>query len=145
MMSQLHGKGDFKEMAHLYKFVSRWLITFSIPISLVFIIYPTKVMLLFGPNYIDSASILVVLTISAFIQTAMGATGPILSMSGYIRLVFWNSLGAFILNIVLNIILIPKFGALGAAWATLISMTSIGLVRAIEVQFILKFSYLVSS
>ena len=52
MMSQLHAKGDFKEMSHLYKLVSRWLITFSIPIMLIFIIYPAKIMLLFGKNYL---------------------------------------------------------------------------------------------
>ena len=38
LMSQLHNEDDFIEMSHLYKLVSRWLITFAIPISLVFII-----------------------------------------------------------------------------------------------------------
>ena len=98
-------------------------------------------MLLFGPNYIDSACVLVLLTTATFIQTAFGAAGPVLSMSGYTRLVLWNSLGAFILNLVLNIILIPKFGIMGAAWATLISMTALGLARIIEVQLILKLSF----
>ena len=141
IMSQLHGKGDFREMSRLYKLVSRWLLTLSIPISLVFILYPVKVMLLFGPDYMDSASILVLLTIATFVQTAFGAAGPVLSMSGYTRLVLWNSLGAFILNLVLNIILIPKFGIMGAAWATLISLTALGLARIIEVQLILKLSF----
>ena len=140
-MSQLHGKGDFREMSRLYKLVSRWLLTFSIPISLVFILYPVKVMLLFGPDYMDSASVLVLLTIATFVQTAFGAAGPVLSMSGYTRLVLWNSLGVFILNLVLNIILIPKFGIMGAAWATLISMTALGLARIIEVHFILGFTF----
>ena len=144
MLSQLHGKDNFGEMSRLYKLVSRWLITFSVPISLVFIIYSKKVMLLFGSDYIDSASVLVLLTFATFIQTALGAAGPILSMSGYTRLVFWNSLGAFLLNLVLNIILIPRFGIMGAAWATLISISAIGIARIIEVQFILKFSFISS-
>lgn len=141
IMSQLHGKGDFREMSHLYKLVSRWLIIFSIPISLLFILYPSKVMLLFGPNYMDSASVLVLLTLGTFVRTALGAAGPILSMSGYTRLVFCNSLGAFILNLVLNIILIPKLGIMGAAWATFVSMVAIGLTQIIEVQFLLKLSF----
>ena len=97
-------------------------------------------MLLFGPKYLDSACVLVLLTIATFIQTTLGAAGPVLSMSGYTRLVLWNSLGAFILNLVLNIILIPKFGIMGAAWATFISLTVLGLVRVIEVRFILNLS-----
>ena len=32
IMSQLHGQGNILEMSNLYKLVSRWLITFSIPI-----------------------------------------------------------------------------------------------------------------
>ena len=141
MISQLHGNGDFREMSRLYKLVSRWLLTFSIPVSLIFIFYPAKVMLLFGPDYMESASVLVILTIATFLQTILGAAGPILSMSGYTRLVFWNSLGAFILNLVLNIIFIPKFGIIGAAWSTLISLTALGLARIIEVQLLLKLSF----
>ena len=132
-------------MSDLYKLVSRWLVTFSIPISMVFILYPVKVMLLFGPDYTESASVLVLLTIATFIQTSLGAAGPILSMSGYTRLVFWNSLGAFIINLVLNIILIPKYGIMGAAWATLISMTVLCLIRVIEVQLLLELSFFSSN
>ncbi len=138
IMSQLHNKGDTKEMSRLYKLVSRWLITFAIPVALVFIIYPSKVMLLFGPDYMASAPVLVLLTIATFIQAALGTAGPILSMSGFTRLVLWNSLGAFVLNIILNIVLIPKFGIIGAAWATLFSLVALGIARVLEVHWILK-------
>ena len=141
-MSQLHSEGDFIEMSHLYKLVSRWLITFAIPISLVFIIYPSKMMLLFGPDFMDSGSVLVLLTVATFIQAAFGAAGPPLGMSGFTRLLFWNSFGVFILNIVLNVVLIPKYGILGAAWATLLSIVAINLIRVIQVRWILKLSFI---
>ena len=145
MMSQLHAKGDFKEMSHLYKLVSRWLITSSIPIMLIFIIYPAKIMLLFGKNYLPSQDILVMLSIGMFIQTTLGAAGPALSMSGHTRIVLWNSLSACLLNFILNMILIPQYAiegnaGMGAAWATFISLTVLGLVRVIEVRFILNLS-----
>ena len=44
------------------------------------------------------------------------------------------------LNIILNIILIPKYGIMGAAWATLISLLVIGVLRIIEVKKILGLS-----
>ncbi len=142
VMSQLHGQGNTSEMSRLYKLVSRWLVTFAIPISLIFILYPSKIMLLFGPDYMTSAQVLVILTIATFTQAAFGAAGPALSMAGLTRLVLWNALGAFILNIILNIILIPKFGIIGAAWATLASLIAIGLARIIEVRWILTLSFL---
>ena len=144
LMSQLHSEGDFIEMSHLYKLVSRWLITFAIPISLVFIIYPSKMMLLFGPDFIASGSVLVLLTVATFVQAAFGAAGPPLGMSGFTRLLFWNSFGVFILNIVLNVVLIPKYGILGAAWATLLSIVAISLIRVIQVRWILKLSFISS-
>ena len=49
-------------------------------------------------------------------------------------------MGAFLLNFALNIFLIPRFGILGAALATLISLISDGLAKVIEVRIILKLS-----
>ncbi len=141
LLSQMHSKGETEKMSDLYKLVSRWLFTFAFPFALVLLLLPTKVMLVFGPAYISSALVLVILTAATFSQSILGAAGPILSMSGYIHLSLWNSLGAFLLNVVLNILLIPRFGIYGAAWATLISLVASGLARVIEVRIILKLSF----
>ena len=140
MISQMHAKNNLIAMSSLYKLISRWLITFSIPIAIIFISFPSKIMFLFGPEYISSSSILIVLTIATFIQTVLGGAGPLLSMTGYTHIVFWNSIVVFILNIILNIILIPKYGIIGAAWATLISLLILGILRIIEVKKILGLS-----
>ncbi len=63
-------------------------------------------------------------------------------MSGYTNIVFINSLIAFVLNFILNIILIPRFGLVGAALSTLISMVLLGIARTIEVKIIFNFSFL---
>ena len=106
MMAQFHREGDRKKMDDTYKLVSRWLLMCAIPISAIFIIFPGKVMLLFGPEYLPSAKILVILTGATFIQAIFGAAGPTLSMSGHTKLVLWNTIGAFLLNFGLNIFLI---------------------------------------
>jgi O-antigen/teichoic acid export membrane protein len=142
MMAQFHGAGDRAKMDHTYKLVSRWLLICAIPISAVFIIFPGKVLLLFGPEYLPSAKILVILTGATFIQAVLGAAGPALSMSGHTKLVLWNTIGAFVLNFGLNIFLIPKYGIVGAAIATLISLTILGFARIIEVQIILRMNFI---
>jgi len=138
----LHNEGKVSEMARLCKLVSRWILMLALPIFLVFIIFPSKVMLLFGTEFIVSAPVLVLLAVATFIQALLSASGTVLTMSGYTRLALWNSLGAFILNIILNIILIPRFGIYGAAWATLVSLTVISLLRVIQVKLIFKFHFL---
>ena len=141
MMAQFHREGDRKKMADTYKLVSRWLLMCAIPISAIFIIFPGKVMLLFGPEYLPSAKILVILTGATFIQAIFGAAGPTLSMSGHTKLVLWNTIGAFALNFGLNIYLIPNYGIIGAAIATLTSLIVVGFARTIEVSVILKMNF----
>jgi len=141
MASQYYGEGKVGELSSIYKLVTRWLLICAIPISLVFIIFPKKVLLLFGPEYLESAQILIILTMATLIQAFLGAAGPTLSMSGRTKLVLFNTIGAFIINILLNIFLIPRYGIVGAAWATFISLTLIGLVRIVEVGFILKMNF----
>ena len=141
MMAQFHSEGDRKKMDNTYKLVSRWLLMCAIPISAIFIIFPGKVLLLFGPEYLPSAKILVILTWATFIQAIFGAAGPTLSMSGHTKLVLWNTIGAFLLNFGLNIFLIPKYGIIGAAIATLISLTAVGFARTIQVGVILKMNF----
>ena len=141
MMAQFHREGDRKKMDDTYKLVSRWLLMCAIPISAIFIIFPGKVMLLFGPEYLPSAKILVILTGATFIQAIFGAAGPTLSMSGHTKLVLWNTIGAFALNFGLNIYLIPNYGIIGAAIATLTSLIVVGFARTIEVSVILKMNF----
>ena len=141
MIAQFHAKSDQKNMSGSYKLVSRWLLTFSIPVALIFLVYPKKVMLLFGAEYLPSANILMVLTAATFIHAILGAAQSTLSMTGHTRLVLWNAIGAFVINIILNIILIPNYGMIGAAWATLISLFVISLLRVLEVRWILKLTF----
>ena len=142
MVSQFHSQGDKAKLANTYQLVSRWLLIFSIPISAIFILFPEKVLLLFGAEYAKSSQILVLLTIATFTQAIFGAAGPTLSMSGHTKLVLYNSIVTFVLNFCLNIWLIPIYGVLGAAIATLASLSFVGILRVIEVYFILKINFL---
>lgn len=141
MIAQFHAESDQKNMSGSYKLVSRWLLTFSIPVALIFLVYPQKVMLLFGAEYLPSANVLIVLTAATFIHAILGAAQSTLSMTGHTRLVLWNAIVAFVINIILNIILIPNYGMIGAAWATLISLFVISLLRVLEVRWILKLTF----
>ena len=142
LAAQFHSQGDKVKLSNTYQLVNRWLLIFAIPISAVFILFPEKVLLLFGSQYLESSQVLVLLTIATFAQAILGAAGPTLSMSGHTKLVLFNSIGTFILNFGLNIWLIPIYGILGAAIATLTSLTIIGLIRVTQVYFILKINFL---
>ena len=138
ILTELYSNNDRKGMVHVYHLVVRWIMTLALPLFLLIILFPKKVMFLFGPQYQESYMILSILTTSVLIQTFIGIGGPTLTMTGYPKINFFNSIFILLINFALNIYLIPIYKGVGAAIATLISMIILGLIRSIEIWYFLK-------
>ena len=138
ILSELNSNNDRKGMVSLYHLVVRWIMTIALPLFLLIILFPKKVMFLFGTQYQESYMILSILTTSVLIQTFIGIGGPTLTMTGYPKINFINSIIVLLINLALNIYLIPIYTGLGSAIATLISMSLLGLIRSIEIWYILR-------
>ena len=132
IMAGIYVKKQINEMIHVFKLVTRWITTFSIPFAILIFMYPKKVMLIFGENYIDGYQILIILALAAFIQAIFGIGGTTLNMTGFPKMNLLNTFIGCSLNICLNIILIPNMGGLGAALATLCTLTLIAFIRGIQ-------------
>ena len=138
MMSDYHRQGDVGEMGKLYKLIVRWIVSLSLPLAIIIIIYSKKIMLLFGVQYLSASNALMVLTTAAFIQTLFGGGGQTLTMTGFTKVNLFNSIIVVLINISLNLLWIPQYGIIGAAYATLISMALLGLLRIVEVNHLIK-------
>jgi O-antigen/teichoic acid export membrane protein len=138
MMSDYHRQGDVGEMGKLYKLIVRWIVSLSLPLAIIIIIYSKKIMLLFGVEYLSASNVLMVLTTAAFIQTLFGGGGQTLTMTGFTKVNLFNSIIVVLINITLNLLWIPQYGIIGAAYATLISMALLGLLRIVEVNHLIK-------
>lgn len=95
----------------------------SFPVALLFIVFPGKVMLLFGPDFSAGASVLIILSVGQFINVSTGSVGYLLMMTGHEKEIRNTLLGAALLNVVLNVILIPSLGIIGAALASAASLS----------------------
>ena len=138
ILTELYSNNDRKGMVNVYHLVVRWIMTLALPLFLLIILFPKKVMFLFGPQYQESYMILSILTTSVLIQTFIGIGGPTLTMTGYPKINFFNSMFILLINFALNIYLIPLYKGMGAAIATLVSMTFLGLIRSIEIWYFLR-------
>ena len=132
ILAEMYAKNLQIEMKHVFKLVTRWITTFSLPFVILILIYSKKVMLIFGSDFINGYPILMILVIAAFIQAVFGIGGITLNMTGFPIINLINTFIACGLNIILNIILIPKMGAMGAALATLFTLTFIVLIRGFQ-------------
>jgi len=82
--------------------------------------YPI-VKILFGTAYLGAVTTLQIY-VWAGISVSLGvATGQYLLVNNFTKISFYNTLLGAIINVILNIILIPRIGIIGAAIATVIS------------------------
>lgn len=81
-----------------------------------------------------------VLLYAVTFQIMSGFLGTIYTTSKKTKMVFVSTVIAALSNIVLNIIFIPLFGGLGAAWATCISYVIVWMIRVVDSQKIMKLS-----
>lgn len=73
---------------------------------------------LYGGGFVAAYSPLIVLTLGAALHAIFGMGGGLLTMTGNERYVLRSSVLTAGLNVVLNLLLIPAYGAVGAATAT---------------------------
>jgi O-antigen/teichoic acid export membrane protein len=85
------------------------------------------------------ASTVTVLALAQFFSSSLGPTGTFVTMSGHSKINLVNSIILLSSNIVLNYILIPRYGLLGAAVATGASIVAVNVIRVIEIYCLLKF------
>jgi O-antigen/teichoic acid export membrane protein len=95
-------------------------------------------MLLFGEEYASAATALVVLTFATLIQSFVGVGAPTLNMMGQPKANLWNYSIAVVLNIILNVVWIPQYGILGAAYASFFSMMLLGILLSVRIWLLIK-------
>ncbi len=87
----------------------------------VFVFATPIVRIVYGAEFAEAAGVLRIHVVS-FVFVCMGiARGVYLVTKNYVRFNMASSIAAAVLNVVLNLVLIPRHGAMGAAWSTLIS------------------------
>jgi len=93
---------------------------------------------IFGEDYTNGNLALIILAFGSLIKVGTGMGGIIIDMTGYTKLKLMNSILRLIMFIVLDLLLIPKWGLVGAAAAVLGGEGLVNILRLLEVYFIYK-------
>ena len=121
--AELYRRGDDHALlARVAGNSTRLMLAASAPAFAVLLLFPGWIMGWFGPQFVQGAQVLVILTVGELVNVATGSVGHLLMMSGNERLVRNNNAMAALLNVVLNSALIPVAGVTGAAIATSLSV-----------------------
>ena len=133
VLSELHARGSRQAFESIYKTTTRWIFMINLALLSVFIIFSKQVIsVLFGREYLSGSMALVILSTGYFFYYLTSNSNYILMILKKTKLIFMNTIAAALINILLNFILIPKFGIVGAAIATVLSLMIIAILRFIE-------------
>lgn len=116
--SRLFAAGDDEEINDLYWRTALWIAVLSFPVfALTFTAGTPLTVLFFGSRYESSGLILTILAVGNYAQAYLGFNGSTLKVYGKVRWAVSITLLAALVNVALSFLLIPRFGALGAAVA----------------------------
>jgi len=127
--SELFSQNKEHELVLIYKTTARWSLMITIPLFFIIFLFPDVIVnIFFGAKYVQASNALRILAVGAFINSASGSFGEYLQSYGKTKQIFLISLSGAIINFLLMILLIPKYGIEGAATATSISLIFMGLL-----------------
>ncbi len=119
LAARLFARNDREGINHLYWQTAIWMAIISFPIfAMTFSLAQPLTLTLYGKRYADSAVILALLSLGYYFNTATGNNGMTLKVFGKLRYVVTINILAAIINLAINLLLIPRYGALGAAIGT---------------------------
>jgi O-antigen/teichoic acid export membrane protein len=121
-LSGLHADGDFGEMKRIYQAVTKWLFVLTFPVFLAWTLFPGVVIkTFFGSEYVGGSPALAVLGAGFFVHASIGLNSNTITSIGETKLIPIVNLIAAVINVGLNLVLIPRYSVFGAAVATAVS------------------------
>ncbi len=112
---------------------TRLILVITMPIIIVLAVFATYILGFFGSEYPQAQNALLILLAGQVINAFCGSIGVYLNMTGKQKIFQFILVSALLINVLLNYILIPRYGMTGAAIATSGSMILWNLVAVIYV------------
>jgi len=134
LVADLYYKGEVQRLSNIYKSTTRWTTYAVFPILVFILLSPREIMMIFGKGYVETGYIvLIVLSFGQLINCMTGGAGFTLIMTGRQNIQLLILVASVLINIALNIILIPRYGSLGAALATSIAISLANITKVVVV------------
>jgi O-antigen/teichoic acid export membrane protein len=123
LAARLLAKNDLAAINDLYWRTAIWIGVLSFPIfALTFSMAKPLTQFLYGARYIDSWVYLQLISFGYYFSAALGFNGLTLKVLGKLRYMVTINVLAVVVNVGVNLLLIPQYGALGAAIGTSATM-----------------------
>src|SRR6266516_2912260 len=137
LFSQFSETHNMELTAALFRTVTKWLCYSALAMFACIAIFRTELLHVFGRSFSAGGTALLVLAAGQLVNAGAGPTGALLTMTGRQKWELANTLCMVAFNFVLNLILIPRMGVIGAAIATAASIATINGLKLVQVYMLL--------
>jgi O-antigen/teichoic acid export membrane protein len=136
-ISAMFARGEPERAQAIYRTATWWLIALTWPLYLTTAIFAPAILRLYGPDFASGVSVVVIMSLAMLISMALGPIDIVLLMGGKSSWNLFNTIVSLVVNVALNLILIPRYGITGAAVSWAVSIAINNLLPAIQVRVVL--------
>jgi O-antigen/teichoic acid export membrane protein len=137
-ISRLLAIDDRSRAQTVFQNATWWLIAASWPIYITLAVFAPLVLRAFGPGFATGEAALTVLALAMLVDMGTGNVSTVLLMAGKSSWNLVNTGVSVVMNVGLNLILIPRLGIVGAALAWAASIVVENLAAVIEVEVLVS-------
>jgi O-antigen/teichoic acid export membrane protein len=133
-VTQLVARGDRDRLAAVLQTATRWVVLAAAPVLVLLVVVGGPLLRVFRQPSARGWAAMSILAGAFLVDAFTGPVGHVLTMSGRSWLNLLNNAVSLVCNVALNLVLIPRFGLIGAAvsWAVVIAGTNVA--RLIQVR-----------
>ena len=108
----------------VYQVTTAWLVILTWPLYMLTLVFGTEILGVFGHSYKAGGTVLVILSIAMLVSMACGQVDMVLITTGRSSWSLANGLLSMVVNVGIDLLLIPRYGITGAAigWAAAIGV-----------------------
>lgn len=123
IITRLYSKKNMKEIKEVTLRTSKWIFFANFPIFIILLAFSKPLLgIMFGKEYIIGSSALLILIFAYLLHSITHVNSSILIMLKKTKMILLVGIIITIVNILLNLLLIPKYGIIGGAVAMAFSL-----------------------
>ena len=133
-IADLHARGEYRLLERMYQTLTKWTLGLTVPLAAAMIVFSRPLMRVFGHDFESGWPILIIGTLGQLVNCGVGSVGYLLLMSGNERRMMRIQAVTALAMLGLNMLLIPKWGIIGAAIAAALTNVLINAWYLLDVR-----------
>lgn len=138
MMSAYFNDNDLASVRMIHSKAQLWSFIGGLPIFLVLILFPERILSLFGQGFEEAALTLKILSFGQLSNISVGLAGSLLSVAGSEKYNMTYMVSALFICLASMLFTLPAYGAVGAACSYSAALIFLSVMQLYRANFILK-------